>query len=293
MYLSQQDRENHGTFLKECAPDEFQRRAENVRPERHVEFDCWNTAQAAGYRTRGQWRKRGKGIRGRSLAYIIWKGRRIALYHENQTTTPKPKTLAIDDLIDRFVVRTDIFGYQPYGTDGWKQMTGYRWDARPLIRQGFNHRRCHDQGMSMGKLQVQAFAVRCGEKTDVFAIDADCHDHTSAQIAAHLELVETLQRELPYLVQHLGGGSIFYQYRQPESSGVQFWATLTRKRSTRHLHATARSFLWGLDDHYPGLDQRLRQAGLPSLDLIEILPSKTQMISLPGCYGKPSSQPRN
>ena len=207
-----------------------------------------------------------------------------SLYHENQTTAFKPKTIAIGDLIDRFVVRTDIFGYQPHASHAdWRQMSNYRWDVRSLIRQGFNHRRCHDPGIRMGQVLVQAFSVRSGEKTSFFVIDADCHNPTAAQVAAHLQLVEILQRKLPVLLQYLGGGSIFYQYRQIETSGIQIWVTLARQFNTEHLHATVRKFLRGLD---AGLDQRLRQVGLPGLDQIEIKPSETQQVSMPGCYGK-------
>ena len=90
-------------------------------------------------------------------------------------------------------------------------------------------------------------------------------------------------RELPVLVQQLGGGSIFCQYRQVEASGIQFWATLGRMFDTRWLHATAREFLTGLD---ADLDHRLREVGLPGLGQIEVKPSQTQMVSMPGCYGK-------
>ncbi len=228
-------------------------------------------------------RKLGKGVRDRSPAFIEWKGDRRALYHQDQTTNPKPKTLAIACLIDRFVTRTDIFGYQPYRTDDWRQMSNYRWDVRSIIRQGFHHRRCHDQGIRIGDALAQAFSIRCGEKTSFFALDVDCHSPTAEQIAAHLQLVEILGRELPVLVQQLGGGSIFCQYRQVEASGIQFWATLGRMFDTRWLHATAREFLTGLDAN---LDHRLREVGLPGLGQIEVKPSQTQMVSMPGCYGK-------
>ena len=258
---------------------------ENARTVRLTEFETWNEAQKAGYRTRNQWRKVGKGVRDRSTAYIEWMGERRSLYHESQTTTLKPKTVAIGNLIDRFVVRTDIFGYQPHASHGdWRQMSNYRWDVRSLIRQGFNHRRCHDPGIRMGQVLVQAFSVRSGEKTSFFVIDADCHNPTAAQVAAHLQLVEILQRKLPVLLQHLGGGSIFYQYRQIETSGIQFWVTLALpvqyRASSRHRSGSSCE---GLD---AGLDQRLRQVGLPGLDQIEIKPTETQQVSMPGCYGK-------
>ena len=268
-----------------CRDEIFSSRdIENARIVRLVRFESWDAAQAAGYRTRNQWRKLGKGVRNRSPAFIEWKGDRRALYHQDQTTNPKPKTLAIDSLIDRFVARTDIFGYQPHGSHGdWRQISNYRWDVRPLVRQGFHHRRCYDQGIRIGEAVAQAFSIRCGQKTSFFVLDVDCHNPTTDQIAAHLQLVEILQRELPVLVQQLGGGSIFCQYRQVEASGIQFWATLSRVFDTAWLHATGREFLAGLD---ADLDHRLREVGLPGLGQIEIKPSQTQMVSMPGCYGK-------
>ena len=260
------------------------KRIENARPVSLQRFNSWDEATKAGYRTRNQWRKLGKGVRDRSLAYIEWKGNRLSLYCQNQTTNPKPKTLAADSLIDRFVVRTDIFGYQPHGShNDWRQMSKYRWDVRSLMRQGFHHRRCHDQGIRIGKVLAQAFSVRCGEKTAFFVIDVDCHNPTADQIAAHLQLVEIVQRKLPALIQELGGGSTFYQYRQLDTSGIQFWVMLNRMFNTDWLHATVRKFLVGLDSE---LDQHLRAIGLPGLDQIEIKPSQTQQISMPGCYAK-------
>ena len=258
--------------------------AENAQIVRLIRFNSWDTAQAAGYRTRNQWRKLGKGVRERSLAYINWKGEQRKLYHESQTTKLTPKTIATNDLIDRFVVRDDIFGYQPHGSHGdWRQISDYRWDVRSLIRQGFNHRRCHDEGVRIGQVLAQAFSIRCGNKTTFFAIDLDCHTPTAEQLAVHLQLVEILQRKLPILVQQLGGGSIFCQYRQLDASGIQFWVTLGRTFSTAWLHATVRDFLrnFGME-----LDQRLRAVGLPGLNQIEIKPTETQQISMPGCYGK-------
>jgi hypothetical protein len=218
------------------------------------------------------------------LAYIEWKGNRLALYCQEQTTNPKPKTLALDSLLDRFVVRTDIFGYQPRGNhNDWRQMVGYRWDVRSLMRQGFHHRRCHDQGIRLGKVLAQAFSIRCGEKTSYFVLDVDCHNPNPGQIAAHLQSVEIVQQELPRLVECLGGGSSFCQYRQLDTSGIQFWVTLDQMLNTRWLHATVREFLAGLD---ADLDHRLRENGLPGLGEIEIKPTETQQISMPGCYAK-------
>ncbi len=260
------------------------KQTENARAVRLVEFETWAEAKKAGFQTRSQWRKVGKGVRDRSTAFIEWKGERRSLYHENQTTALKPKTLAVDRLIDRFVGRTDVFGYQRHGRHGeWSQESNYRWDARSLIKQGFNHRRCHDQGIRMGRMMAQAFSVRSGENTSFFVVDVDCHNPTSVQVGAHLRLVEVLQAKLPELLEHLGGGSIFYQYRQIETSGIQFWVTLNRPFYTQHLHETVRAFLSSLDEE---LDQELRQVGLSGLDEIEIRPTETQLISVPGCYGK-------
>ena len=175
-------------------------------------FSSWDDAEKAGYRTRRQWRQLGKGVKGRSFATIQWKGTELSLYHLDQTTNSRPKTLAIVDVLDRFVVRTDIFGYQPYRSDEWPQCDWYRWDVQDLIRKGFNHQRCHERGIQLNEeLLVQAFAIRCGEKTDFFVLDLDCHDPGDAQVAAHLELVEIVLDELPTLLETLGGGSVFYQ----------------------------------------------------------------------------------
>lgn len=155
------------------------------------------------------------------MAYIHWRGERRSLYHNDQTTALTAKSLATDSLIDRFVGRTDVFGYQPHAShNDWRQMSGYRWNVKSLVRQGFNHRRCHD-GIAMGQILVQAFSVRCGEQTGFFVIDVDCHHPTTQQIPVHLQLVKILQTRLPGLVQQLGGGGIFYQYRQVETAGTR------------------------------------------------------------------------
>ena len=250
-------------------------------------FDSWQAATEAGYKTKNQWRKLGKGVQGRVHASIEWNGKLVSLFHESQTTTPKLRTLALMELLDRFVVRTDIFGYQPCRSGDWFQMTNYPWDVKDLIRQGFNHRKCHDGGIPVSsRVTAQAFSIRCRERTDFFVLDVDCHDPGLNQVAAHLELVEILQAELPGFLDHLHGGSIFYQYRQIEPSGIQFWAVLTWKPDTVFLHAKVREFLLGLESKHPGLDQRLTDAKLAGLKQIEIKPTQTVQVSMPGCYGK-------
>ncbi len=251
-------------------------------------FDSWQAAVDSGYKTRNQWRKRGKGVQGRVQASIEWMGKSVALYPQSQTTRPKPRTAAILELLDRFVVRTDIFGYQPYRShDAWLQISNYPWNVKGLIRQGFNHRKCHDGGIAVGsRITAQAFSIRCQERTDFFVIDVDCHEPGPNQVAAHLELVAILQKELPGFLDQLHGGSMFYQYRQIDTSGIQFWAMLNWKPDTVFLQAKVREFLLGLETNHPGLDGRLTDAKLAGLKQIEIKPTQMVQVSMPGCYGK-------
>lgn len=119
-----------------------------------------------------------------------------------------------------------------------------------------------------------------------------------ANIPAHLELVELIQNELPELVEKLGGGSTFYQFRQIDPTGIQIWVTLNWKmsvlglpkragrRAEPGLHEQIRQFLVGLEQKSPGLNERLKDAGLATLDRIEILPTQSSQVSVPGCYGK-------
>lgn len=280
----------NGRTLKQAGYDNVVSHERNLgwaAEVRRRKFHTWNEAQVAGYRSRSQWRREGFGIKGRSLAFIHWRGREILLYHEDQTTRLTDRTKATDRLLDRFVVRTDICGYQPHRTDEWRQMRGDGWRLKELARQSFNHVRCFEQGIPLGRhLRAQAFSVRCGPRTNFFVIDVDNHTPSPKNIPAHLELVNLVQTELANLIGRLGGGSLFYQYRQPDPTGIQFWITLLWRPKTDVLHRQVRDFLLGLEQKSPGLNDRLRQAGLATLDKIEISPTENVPVSMPGCFGK-------
>lgn len=264
----------------------------NIQSQRNSEsnlihFQTWDAAHAAGYRTRRQWRiKCQRGVKGRSSARINWKSDTICLYHEAQTTTLRPRTLALENLLDRFVVRDDRFAYQPHRTCDWKTESIYCNHPRNLIRQGFNHVRCHEQGIVLDKKLVQGFSIFCDERTDFLAIDLDCHNPTPDAVDVHAELVRLVLDRLPVLLEELGGGSVFCQYRQIEAGGIQIWATFGWDINTRYLHAKARRLLLSLEKSSPGLNQRLQEVGLSILENIEILPTEKHAISMPGCYGK-------
>lgn len=260
---------------------------EKVRLKR---FDSWDLAREAGYRSRTQWRRLGRGVRGRSLATINWMGRDVMLYHEEETTRSTPKTIAIDRLLDRFVVRDEILGFQPLDSDDWPQRRIER-GLRNLVRQGWNHARCHKEGVRLklsrnSEVRVRGFAIRAPDKTNFFAIDLDCHSPTQAACSVHLELLEAVLERLPHLVASLGGGATFAQYRQIDTSGIQLWAALRWKQQINDLHQQVRSFLLDFAEANPTLDDRLAMSNLPTLREIEILPTTGHVISMPGICGK-------
>jgi len=263
---------------------------------RRKRFKFWSEAEDRGYHTKNQWRRKGHGVKGKATAVIRWHGRDICLYHADQTTTLRERTKAAWRLIDRFVPRTDVFGYRPFRQDDWRQLNNseWRWNLKELVKQGFNHIKCHNTGIQLtkGGLMAQAFSVRCHAKCDFFVIDLDNHFPDSANIPVHLELVDLIQNHLPQLVESLGGGSVFYQYRQVEPTGIQCWVALNWKRRIESppgfegLHEKVRKFLLMLETKAPGLNRRLKAAGLATLDRIEILPTLSKQISVPGCYEK-------
>jgi hypothetical protein len=262
-------------------------------------FFNWQTAESAGYRTKNQWQKEDRGVRGAATGMIFWKEKDIMLYHVTQTTRLTPRTMAANRLLDRFVPRTDIFGFQPHRTEDWPQLTNTCWNLKELVRKSWNHVVCHEKGVRLTAdhrrglgIMAQAFSVRCGRMSDFFVIDLDNHSPNSANIPVHLDLVALVQSELPRLIQSLGGGSMFYQYRQIEPTGIQCWVTLNWRiriddiGDKLGLHYRVRKFLVGLEKKSPGLNQRLRDARLPTLETIEIRPTTSQQVSVPGCYGK-------
>ncbi|MBL8827790.1 MAG: hypothetical protein JNM18_12495 [Planctomycetaceae bacterium] len=245
-------------------------------------FSNWTEAQSAGYFSKTHWKKQGKGIKGPPSATINVNGKDFKLYSKDQTTTKKPRTLACESLLDRFVRRDDIAGYQPHRTLDWKQFRPIN-GLRNLIKAGWNLKKCHAEGISIGKLKAQAFSIRTAEKTNFFCIDLDCHTPTAETAKVHLSLVQSVVTLLPDVLDQLGGGSSFAQYRQIDTSGIQLWGTTSWAINTKALHKAIRDRLTALG---PNLDKKLAQAGLPRLSQIEIAPTEKTQISVPGCYGK-------
>ena len=243
-------------------------------------FSKWNEARAAGFFSKTHWKKQGKGVKGRPSAIIEINGEEFKLYSQNQTTTPKPRTVAAEFLLDRFVRRQDIAGYQPHRTQDWKQFRP-NVGLRNLVKSGWDMQKCYATGV--GQKNAQAFSVRTTEKTNFFCIDLDCHDPTPEMARVHLSLVQAVVKRLPELLDQLGGGSTFAQYRQIETSGIQLWGTTSWEINTKALHKTIRDRLAGIG---AGFDQKLKRAGLPRLNQIEIAPTEQKQISIPGCYGK-------
>ncbi len=245
-------------------------------------FTSWDEARAAGYFSKTHWKKQGKGVKGPPSATIKVKGKEFSLYSQDQLTTKKPRTVAAELLLDRFVRRDDIAGYQPHGTQDWKQFRPIN-GLRNLIKAGWNLEKCHEEGISIGKIKAQAFSIRTAEKTNFFCIDLDCHNPTPESAKVHLSLVQAVVKLLPEVLDQLGGGSSFAQYRQIETSGIQLWGTTSWEINTKALHKTIRDQLTALG---PNLDKKLAQAGLPRINQIEIAPTEQKQISIPGCYGK-------
>ena len=262
------------------------RQIENARPVRLTEFETWRQeAEKAGYRTRKQMAESRAWSKGSQNGLHRVERKQTGSLPPEPDDKPQTQDLATDSLIDRFVVRTDIFGYLPHGCHhDWRQMSNYRWDVRSLIRQGFNHRRCHRHGITMGEIKVQAFSVRCGDKTDFFVIDLDCHEPTTPQVAVHLELVRNPARTTTGLAptprrrEHFlpipSGGDLWHSVLGHVDTAVRY---RTSPRQGQEVPAWARCR--GRPTSSSG---RLTR---PQAE-IEIKPTETQQVSMPGCYGK-------
>ena len=243
-------------------------------------FSKWNEARAAGFFSKTHWKKQGKGVKGRPSAIIEINGEEFKLYSQNQTTTPKPRTVAAEFLLDRFVRRQDIAGYQPHRTQDWKQFRP-NVGLRNLVKSGWDMQKCYSTGV--GQIKAQAFSVRTAEKTNFFCIDLDCHDPTPEMARVHLSLVQAVVKRLPELLDQLGGGSTFAQYRQIETSGIQLWGTTSWEINTKALHRLVRDMLVDLGADF---DRELKRVKLARLNNIEIAPNEQEQVSIPGCYGK-------
>jgi hypothetical protein len=96
-------------------------------------------------------------------------------------------------------------------------------------------------------------------------------------------LVRRLVTLMPALVRSLGGGSVFYAYRQDSPQGIHIWVTLGGlPRITKNLHQRVREFLKAHSD--PDLDRELDRRGLRRMQATEILPTEGNLIRLFGSY---------
>ena len=270
------------------------------------EMASWTEAEANGFRTRTQWKRLGKGCKGKAAAAIQYHGHPCRLYHADQTTTLTEKTKALEALLDRFATRDDLLVWKPHKSSGgykshdwvttWSEHMPDQWKPRSFIRQGWNLERCYEEGIVVHRDRhhtAQAFSIRGPmddphrpAMTDVLVIDLDCHTTNATVVAAHLQLVQVVIAALPRLLQKLYGGSVFFQYRTPEPSGLQIWVVLKNRLQRKWLHHTTRKFLLGLEKQQPGLNTLLADHNLPTLDSIEILPTENQQVTIPGSYGK-------
>ena len=246
------------------------------------------TPAAAGKtKSRTQWRRAGRGIKPRQepVETFCYRKKPTNLYSFEQTSQLRPYTIARNHLLDLFVDYPERFGFRTKEKNTITQVISESilGGAHRLIERGWNYRACR-KGIRIGNSLAESFHVPAGTSTRVGVLDLDIHGPvTRRSLSTHLELVERVQNSLPGLVNALGGGSSFFQYRQIEPTGIQAWIVTRVHRRREDLHQTIREFLLSLDTD--GLDERLRSAGLPTLANIEILPSE-KLVSLPGVYGK-------
>jgi hypothetical protein len=252
----------------------------------HV-FSSWKQAEAHNYFTRNQWRAQGRRIKknAESHAAIHYKGSPRDLFCREQTSAMQPRTVAIADLINLFAPVLDIFGITPRHRDACLQIPAAALWGSParLIARGYRVASCRN-GIRVGRYLAEGFHVRAKPETNWCVIDLDNHTPTSEGTQTHLDLIKAIQDGLPDLFRWVGPGTVFFQYRSITPTGIQIFVVCKKKQAVEILHRKVRNFLLSLN--HGGMDDRLKQAGLQPLNRIEILPTTTHCVSMPGIYGK-------
>ena len=256
-------------------------------------FSKWDEATRHGYRTSGGWKDMGFRLRKgeKAKAEIVTEIRSLSLYHQSQVSRMSDPQLAERLLIARFIKRYDLFGLRCLGTDVIVQRGSdtLRGSLKDLVYRSFNYKN-RANGIRVPAIwpirqtRAEGFYVRAGADTDWFVLDLDNHEPTCGSTDAHLQLLKRLVSLMPQLVARLGGGSVFYDYRQDAPRGIHIWVVMKRRRPTETLRKIVRTFLETNADS--SLDHLLVRHGLKTMGELEILPSERLLIRLFGTYDR-------
>ena len=252
----------------------------------------WSDATSKQYGTKTYWLYRGLGMskKEKPTATLTADGNTFSLFHRSQTRPLAEPCRSRRLLIARFIHQPEMVGVRSHDTGEITQWP--HWELygslRDLVYKSFNYKHAR-KGVPMTvrwphtKIRADDFYVRAGDRTNWFVLDVDNHDPTAASTQAHLRLVQRLISLMPALVKSLGGGSVFYAYRQDAPKGIHIWVILGGlPRITKNLHESVRRFLKSHSD--PSLDQELDRLGLRKMHAIEILPTEGHLIRLFGSW---------
>ena len=256
-------------------------------------FSKWHEVTSHGYGTKTYWLYNGLGIgkKEKSTATLLVDEQTIRLFHRSQTHSLAEPYLSRRLLIARFIHKPDVVGVRCHDTGAITQWPHWQvYDQlKDLLYKSFNYKHAR-KGVAMSlrwprkTIRADDFYVRAGDLTNWFVLDVDNHAPTAESTNAHLMLVRRLVTLMPALVRSLGGGSVFYAYRQDSPQGIHIWVTLGGlPRITTNLHQRVREFLKADSD--PDLDRELDRLGLRRMQATEILPTEGNLIRLFGsCY---------
>ena len=256
-------------------------------------FSKWDEVTSHGYGTRNYWLYNGVGISKKEppTAHCSADGQFLPLFHRKQTRLLAEPQRSRRLLISRFIHKPEVVGLKSHETGDitqWHQSALFG-SLKDLVYKSFNYKYSL-KGVSTPlrwprqTFRVDDFYVRAGDFTNWFVLDVDNHDPSAESTNAHLMLVKRLVSLMPALVRVLGGGSVFYAYRQDSPQGIHIWVTLHGlPRITKNLHERVRDFLKSHSD--PELDRELDRRGLRKMQATEILPTEGHLIRLFGsCY---------
>lgn len=256
-------------------------------------FDSWNSANHAGYQACGLWRDMGFVVKKGEHARAVVQNEEVQdckVYHREQVRELKEPQRSKRILIGRFLGHNEIFAIRDHHTG---KITQHSTDTlycspKDLVYKTLLYKN-RTQGIRVpifgfGTKRAEGFDFRCSTTTRYLVIDLDNHRPTWASTEAHLLLVKRLVELLPKLIAFIGGGRVFFDYRQDAPQGLHIWIWFQYPRDTERLHEQVRRFLINNSDR--ALDERLRMNGLLEMGSVEILPTESHCIRFFGGYDR-------
>jgi hypothetical protein len=256
-------------------------------------FHSWKSANHAGYQARGLWRDMGFVVKKGEQARAVVQNEEVQdckVYHREQVRELKEPQRSKRILIGRFLGHSEIFAIRDHHTG---KITQHSTDTlycspKDLVYKTLLYKN-RTKGIRVpifgfGNKRAEGFDFRCATTTHYLVIDLDNHRPTWASTEAHLLLVKRLVELLPRLIAFIGGGRVFFDYRQDAPQGLHIWIWFQYPRNTARLHEGVRTFLISNSD--PALDERLRMNGLLEMGSVEILPTERHCIRFFGGYDR-------